>query len=466
MPATAKMAPEAHAAAVAEEASKGAASGEEFVPGPFEDGPFDGDEHDFENLVKAKPLVLANFYAPWCYWSNKLTPDWLATQKRLHQRAYSQSVAFVRVDCTTSKGRSLCQHQSVHAFPSIRVYRGTVHAYEPYEYGREDNLLWLHLVKLAAEVVISTLKELPSDERRPFTLQVSHVSQDLKLIMERREQGLDEDWSEDALSAEEEVEEDGALLKSIDDAVRAIMGAKGVKPHEVPLLGTLAGDVAEKAVLQERSSDMVLGLITNERKDDDDAVMEAWPGSNAQEGCILFGFVDVSRAPGTVHVAPHSSRHSFDFSHVNVSHHIDHLSFGLELPASARLRLPDAVQRKLLGLDGTSFTSNAAHATLEHHVNVMPTTFTSSWFTTPVETYQFTSTSHSRTKDALPSLIISYDVSPIQVRITAAHQPVSGFIVNLCAVIGGAFAIFGILDGIVFEGGNVVRKKLQMGKQF
>ena len=84
----------------------------------------------------------------------------------------------------------------------------------------------------------------------------------------------------------------------------------------------------------------------------------------------------------------------------------------------------------------------------------------------PVETYQFTSTSHSRTKDALPSLIISYDVSPIQVRIHAKHQPFSEFVVNLCAVIGGTFAIFGVLDGVVFSGSNVIRKKLQMGKQF
>ena len=87
----------------------------------------------------------------------------------------------------------------------VRIYRGSIHAYEPYEFGREENLLWLHLVKLAAEVVISTLKELPNDDRRPFQEQVSHISQDLKLVMERREQGLDEDWSEDALSAEEEV---------------------------------------------------------------------------------------------------------------------------------------------------------------------------------------------------------------------------------------------------------------------
>ena len=41
--------------------------------------------------------------------------------KRLHQRAYSQAVVFARIDCTTEKGRALCQKQAVHAFPSVRT---------------------------------------------------------------------------------------------------------------------------------------------------------------------------------------------------------------------------------------------------------------------------------------------------------------------------------------------------------
>ena len=166
-----------------------------YVPGPFNAEPLDLTEAEFEEMVHAKPLVFINYYAPWCYWSNKLAPDWMAVMKRLHQRAYSQSVVFARIDCTTEKGRVLCQKQAVHAFPSVRIhplpltppltptptltptltliphptptpnqvriYRGSIHAYEPYEFGREENLLWLHLVKLAAEVAISTLDPRP-----------------------------------------------------------------------------------------------------------------------------------------------------------------------------------------------------------------------------------------------------------------------------------------------------------------
>ena len=64
---------------------------------------------------------------------------------------------------------------------------------------------------------------------------------------------------------------------------------------------------------------------------------EQMPGANAHEGCVLFGYVDVSRAPGTLHVAPHSARHSFDFSKVNA--HPSRLTLTLTLALTLALTL-------------------------------------------------------------------------------------------------------------------------------
>ena len=108
------------------------------------------EEAEFEAIGEGQPGVMVNFMAPWCFWSNKLTPDWLACGKRLHKRVFP-SVGFLRVDCT--KSRKLCETQTVHAFP-IRTYRGAIHSYEPYEFGHEENVLWLRLVKMAAETVV------------------------------------------------------------------------------------------------------------------------------------------------------------------------------------------------------------------------------------------------------------------------------------------------------------------------
>jgi len=335
-------------------------------------------------------------------------------------------------------------------------------------------VIWLHLVKLTAEVVVAHLQELPQEERKAYTGEIGHISADLKDVMERREQGLDEDWSEDALSAEDEVKEDKDLLMEIDAAVRSITGAKGVPKDAVDRMMGAAGVRPEEAydhALTEASADVVLGLLNSaanqpSAEQGGGEAQEPWPEHETHEGCQIFGYMDVSRAPGTLHISPHSGRHSFDFSSVNTSHHIDHLSFGLELGTRERSLLPPSVAASLAALDGAHFLSTQPHQTQEHHINIMPTTVNVATTLTKrmLETFQFTATSHARTRDTLPSLIISYDVSPIQAHIKEQYKPWSDLLVSLCAIIGGAFSLFGIIDGLIFSTAAEIKKT--MGKQY
>jgi len=439
---------------------------------PFEAGPVALTVDGFTELLHKNAVVFVNFYAPWCFWSNRLTPAWDAVAARLHARSYSQSVKFIKVDCTGA-GQELCRAQSVHAFPSIRIYRGSSHAFEPYEFGREENVIWLHLVKTAAEVLVAEMQDVEPDARGALTPQISHVSADLRSVMARRQQGLDEDWSEDALSSDEEVDEDRDLLAQISQAVESITSAKGVDASRFLKAGG-SMEEAEAHAMNEHTSDVVLGLLSTgkgwlnsekgkggdgEGGEEDD---EPWDENYIHEGCQLFGYIDVSRAPGTLHVSPHSARHSFDFSSVNTSHHVDHLSFGLELSARERARLPRSVASQLTTLDGLWFVTSQKHETSEHHVNVMPTSFETPG-APPIETYQFTATSHFRTRDTLPSLLVSYDVSPIHAHIVDKAEAFSDFVVSLCAIVGGAVSVFGILDGMLFTGQRAVKRSLNKG---
>jgi len=343
----------------------------------------------------------------------------------------------------------------------VRIYRGSAHAFEPYEYGREENVMWLHLVKTAAEILVSTMHEAEEADRSKYTSQIAHVSQDLREVMDRRAQGLDEDWSEDALSAEEELQEDRDLLAQIQEAVSSLTGAKGVHPDKVARFGSdgMHDDEAEAHAVNEHSSDVVLGLLSksaaSERSEDE--ALEPWSEYETHEGCNLFGYIDVSRAPGTLHFSPHSSRHSFNFSSVNTTHHIDHLSFGLELNARERRRLPWGVQEQLTTLDGYQFVATMPHETQEHHVNIMPTSYNLPGARL-IETYQFTATSHGRTRDTLPSLLISYDVSPIHAAISERPRALADFVVSLCAIVGGAISVFGVVDAVLFTGTKAVKR--------
>ena len=39
--------------------------------------PLDVDTAAFEKIIKDTPFVMVNYFAPWCFWSNRLSPTWL-----------------------------------------------------------------------------------------------------------------------------------------------------------------------------------------------------------------------------------------------------------------------------------------------------------------------------------------------------------------------------------------------------
>ena len=68
----------------------------------------------------------------------------------------------------------------------------------------------------------------------------------------------------------------------------------------------------------------------------------------------------------------------------------------------------------------------------------MPTSFGPPGMSSAIETYQFTATSHGRTRDTVPSVMVSYDVSPIHAHVVEATTPLADFLISMCAIIGGA----------------------------
>jgi thiol-disulfide isomerase/thioredoxin len=78
---------------------------------------------DFEEAMKKYSIVVANFYAPWCPWCQRLEPTWEAVQKEVHDK-YPESdgrIRFVKIDCTAEV--DLCRDHQIMGFPSIRVFR-------------------------------------------------------------------------------------------------------------------------------------------------------------------------------------------------------------------------------------------------------------------------------------------------------------------------------------------------------
>lgn len=81
------------------------------------DSNFDERAHEF-------PVLLVNFYAPWCPWSRQLEPAWERAANMLvgmYPPDTDGRLRFAKVDCTVYQ--ALCKKHHIQAFPSIRVFR-------------------------------------------------------------------------------------------------------------------------------------------------------------------------------------------------------------------------------------------------------------------------------------------------------------------------------------------------------
>ena len=46
---------------------------------------------------------------------------------------------------------------------------------------------------------------------------------------------------------------------------------------------------------------------------------------------------------------------------------------------------------------------------------------------------------------------LQYELSPITVELSERRQPLSHFVVSICAVVGGVFTVMGLVDGLVHQ---------------
>jgi hypothetical protein len=89
-------------------------------------------KNNFKQMIQEHELVLVNFFAPWCYWSQRLAPTWHHTASVLSRKPYGYSTKIAMVDCTQPNSVQLCHENHINAFPSIVVFRGELNSHEHY----------------------------------------------------------------------------------------------------------------------------------------------------------------------------------------------------------------------------------------------------------------------------------------------------------------------------------------------
>lgn len=58
----------------------------------------------------------------------------------------------------------------------------------------------------------------------------------------------------------------------------------------------------------------------------------------------------------------------------------------------------------------------------------------------------------------VPNAVFHYDISPVMVVVQETTQGFASFAMKICAVIGGIYTVFGLVDNLIYHGGQGIKK--------
>jgi len=174
-------------------------------------------------------------------------------------------------------------------------------------------------------------------------------------------------------------------------------------------------------------------------------------------GCMVSGYVLVNRVPGNFHIEARSKLHNLNPTMTNLSHVVNHLSFGTPLAKDLQRKVAKFPQfQKEHPLDDKMFVNRDFHQAHHHYTKVVSTHFEVGGMmskTREVVGYQMLTQSQVMHYDleAVPEAKFSYDLSPMAVVVSSKGRRWYDFVTSVCAIIGGTFTVVGMIDAILYK---------------
>lgn len=180
-----------------------------------------------------------------------------------------------------------------------------------------------------------------------------------------------------------------------------------------------------------------------------------------QEGCQVSGHIMINRVPGNFHVEARSNSHNLNIAMTNLTHTINHLSFGnKEDFDSARSRrvlkhFPIS-SRQFNPLEDTTYKTLEYHKAFHHNVKVVSTKYTLG----PSDSRAYYVFAHQILAQSqlveyeiqnVPEARFSYDISPMGVGHSMKARMWYDYVTSLLAIIGGTFSTLGLIDATLYR---------------
>eukprot|EP00586_Coscinodiscus_wailesii_P004280 CAMPEP_0172478874 /NCGR_PEP_ID=MMETSP1066-20121228/3110_1 /TAXON_ID=671091 /ORGANISM="Coscinodiscus wailesii, Strain CCMP2513" /LENGTH=475 /DNA_ID=CAMNT_0013238801 /DNA_START=56 /DNA_END=1483 /DNA_ORIENTATION=- len=272
----------------------------------------------------------------------------------------------------------------------------------------------------------------------------------------------------------EAVEEAGMPLKVVN--VDCVAEGQLCRDQRVMAFPTIRWYRNGVAVPPDYNMDRTVAALTGyaQRKIDLDERFRGWKddndkGSAAQyermtkgrpehPGCQVSGHLMVNRVPGNFHIEAKSKSHNLNAAMTNLTHRVNHLSFGEDINMKSRkhnriLKQTPAEYKQFNPIDGNMYSTQKFHEAYHHYIKVVSTHLDYGSDYNRLETYQMLEQSQIVYYDEMnvPEARFSYDISPMSVVVTKEGRKWYDYVTSVCAIIGGTFTTLGLIDASLYK---------------
>lgn len=232
-----------------------------------------------------------------------------------------------------------------------------------------------------------------------------------------------------------------------------------------PTIRLYKRDGTFEAFAMKRSIDNIISFLTSTIRNSH--LITAHHHSMFNEGCQVEGTLHVPRVPGHFHLqAEPFGDLSLNPALTNVSHFVNHLSFGEKNAKqfAERSRIPREMLTHVTPLDGKKFIVQHFHEAPQHYLKVVSTHVAGK----KDVFYQMTHTDRTRrlkkeNQQQAPQARFSYDFSPMSVVVKPKNKRWYEFLTSLFAILGGTYTICELCSGAVDTAQAAIKDALGKG---